>query len=1529
MHRLRAGRVRPAARAVASPANTGRSLLCARHGLSAAASRRSSVQVQAVAATERPLKKVDSQTFDLPKGSKITVTVSLDGSDQIIDLKTDLEAGRLLLHWGVEGGRNYKGGWRLPGGECRPEGTQQYKDRALQTPFRNGSLRIRLDGDEASDIINFVLKDDATNTWYDHLGSNFAVPLRSGKEEAGQAVVKTAERQKLPQALCDTWAWIRWDHAGRPHRSEEQADLEYEAAVAEMSGLLAAGRSLAELQAVADGKLMYSNYRMEVIDPMLGLSALDSIMQVPVQSRAGPDADIPVIIPDSLVAVQAFVMWEQAGKPQGADFGAGARKEIEAKLRQGQTLEEIEWRLKNPGKEYNKQAAAKEQRQKQEQAQAQQQQAQAKVKEAPRAPSPPPAPKVEVGQSMIGGEVKRDPLNLIKKSEAPDLSQDKRSRQEKPLDFLVQQVAVDPATKWRRVYQLGSKSELFAVVKQPQGLEGPTHISLVTDNANQLVLHWGVSKAGSRDWRRAPEDLRPEHTIVLEGGTACETHFQDCQGEEECDVEIAGAKVPLQRLALTLPAGQQDVGGITFVLRSADQTRWYRDANGNFFIPIPTKRGEDLQAADPMSSFRNDLQRTIADNEVNTYHWTLMHRYHKAADIINEVVDGFFEVDTAEAMGDIYVWLRYSASRQLTWQRNYNTQPRILSAAQERLTHTIAKAHSKTTGEAQEWVRLMLSCVGRGGDGQRIRDEILHIMHRNHIPEKKGTWMEEWHQKLHNNTTPDDVPICSAYLAFLEANGDRGAYWRVLSDAGISRQRLESFDRPIVCEPEWFGSGKKDALIREFRNYLGILKAVHSGADLQASAANVGNSLPGGARGYLGYVTSHINSPQILPFLEAAVEARTEISQSLVGNRDLLYLDVALENSIRGAAERGVGSAGFGAAAFMAPLLQNLCLSKGDNEEACYCLKAWTSLPGSVRSGGRPSREEALQAVAVLNRVRRLLSETSDHIVNTIGAFSTALGTAAKCDPWAVEIFAEEVVRGGPAFAVSLVISAIEPTLRQLAELGAWQVISPHEVMGLVEVVEHLSTVQDKVYEEPTVLVVHNVTGEEEIPEGVVGLLTPDAPDVLSHVSVRARNMHVLFATCHDEEPLKQIKDAAGQYLRFKPTAAGAVTWVSPSLQSIDAFTGGILSGESQQGLNQVLNLTIDIPSWCGKWVLPMNEFKDGVVGAKSKNIANLRGKIPDWIRLPAAVTVPFSSFEQALELQENHGVRDQLRGLVQQLKQLPRNVPAPMQLPGAAGNGRSGNGHQPEGPQALLARCRELAMQVQVPGELRQQLAAALKESGIPVPENEQRWSMAIEALRGVWASKYNDRAFYSLRKCGIDADDVRMAVCVMRVVPARYAFVIHTKNPSNNDANEVFCELVKGLGESLVSGMVPGSSIAFAARKDNLEHPETLSYASKSEGMFVRESLIFRSDSNGEDLEGYAGAGLYESITMDETQLVRVDYNDDPITKDPNFRRKVMSDICKVGAAIEAALGSAQDIEGVVDPEGNVYVVQTRPQV
>ncbi len=44
----------------------------------------------------------------------------------------------------------------------------------------------------------------------------------------------------------------------------------------------------------------------------------------------------------------------------------------------------------------------------------------------------------------------------------------------------------------------------------------------------------------------------------------------------------------------------------------------------------------------------------------------------------------------------------------------------------------------------------------------------------------QGGMMEEWHQKLHNNTSPDDVIICQALLAYIDAGLDISAYWATL-----------------------------------------------------------------------------------------------------------------------------------------------------------------------------------------------------------------------------------------------------------------------------------------------------------------------------------------------------------------------------------------------------------------------------------------------------------------------------------------------------------------------------------------------------------------------------------------------------------------------------------------------------------------------------------------------------------------------------------------------------------------------------
>lgn len=102
--------------------------------------------------------------------------------------------------------------------------------------------------------------------------------------------------------------------------------------------------------------------------------------------------------------------------------------------------------------------------------------------------------------------------------------------------------------------------------------------------------------------------------------------------------------------------------------------------------------------------------------------------------------------------------------------------------------------------------------------------------------------------------------------------------------AGIDRARLESFDRPVKVEPQDYPD-KRGQLIHDFRNYLSILKAVHSGADLNASAEAAGGSLPGAAKGHLGYVLSHQGDHIILPLIENAVAARAEIAGNLAGNR--------------------------------------------------------------------------------------------------------------------------------------------------------------------------------------------------------------------------------------------------------------------------------------------------------------------------------------------------------------------------------------------------------------------------------------------------------------------------------------------------------------------------------------------------------------------------------------------------------------------------------------------------------------------
>lgn len=48
------------------------------------------------------------------------------------------------------------------------------------------------------------------------------------------------------------------------------------------------------------------------------------------------------------VNIQAYLLWEQAGQPEGADFAGDARATLEAQLAGGQSLQDIETALRAP-----------------------------------------------------------------------------------------------------------------------------------------------------------------------------------------------------------------------------------------------------------------------------------------------------------------------------------------------------------------------------------------------------------------------------------------------------------------------------------------------------------------------------------------------------------------------------------------------------------------------------------------------------------------------------------------------------------------------------------------------------------------------------------------------------------------------------------------------------------------------------------------------------------------------------------------------------------------------------------------------------------------------------------------------------------------------------------------------------------------------------------------------------------------------------------------------------------------------------
>jgi len=1017
---------------------------------------------------------------------------------------------------------------------------------------------------------------------------------------------------------------------------------------------------------------------------------------------------------------------------------------------------------------------------------------------------------------------------------------------------------------FERTFDIDGQSQLAAVVTKLGVLPGAGstyRISLLSNAPGNLMLHWGIARRSPHEWLLPPESLRGPNTTLWQNHTA-QTAFSPLETWNIVHLDFPEADVPL---------------GIQFVLKQKDDGgHWFKYRGGNFYVPI--RSAIQNQVSLGASEF-TQLADEIIRSEMTHNSWTLMHRFNLCHDMLDRVRNN------VDGLALLFVWLRFSAIRQLIWQRNYNTKPRELAHSQDRLTQKFAEIF-RNEPAARPLARLCLTTVGRGGEGQRIRDEILNIMHRHHIKEMSGHFLEEWHQKLHNNTTPDDVVICQAYIEFLNTNGNQDRFYQVLRDNGVTRERLESFERPIRSNPQFFPQ-LKDGLLHDFWNFLKILKASHSGTDLETAINAARGQLDGDLQGLLRYIWEKRNDPSISPaeLVGKINEARRRLSNQFAHSgalRELLYLDLALEQLVRGIIERNIHLKleGRQLTDLIALVLENVTLSYEDPELAA-CSRHWARL----QSGTAFDAEWSRHAKSAADRIARALSGWMDRFYQLLQPKAEYLGHGFHAEDWTIQLFSEEVVRGNSvSFALSTLLRQLDPLLRKSAHMGNWQIVSRGRGAGKVEVVDSLRAVQRAKYDGPTIIIADKVMGDEDIPEGVTAVIAPDVTDIVSHVAVRARNANLLFASCHDPELFEHLKSLRGHFLQLDVNPAGDV--------GIQETSEAREAKQPEQTEKRKLSL---VSKKFGKYAIALGDFNEKVVGGKSLHQARLRGQLPDWIQLPKSVAIPFGVFEKVLGLSSNKDVAKRYDKLVKQAD---------------------------AGGADILAKLRETVLALRAPDELKAALQQTMTSSGLEWPTD---WEKTWNRIKQVWASKWNDRAFLSRTRMGVPHESLFMAVLIQQVVPADYAFVIHTVNPSTGNGNELFAEVVLGLGETLV-GNYPGRALSFIWDKTT-QKASILSYPSKSIGLYG-SGLIFRSDSNGEDLEGYAGAGLYDSVLLDNPREAALDYSEERLIWDTAFREETTSKIAKIGLEVERACGIPQDIEGGV-AEGRFFLVQTRPQV
>ena len=587
-----------------------------------------------------------------------------------------------------------------------------------------------------------------------------------------------------------------------------------------------------------------------------------------------------------------------------------------------------------------------------------------------------------------------------------------------------------------------------------------------------------------------------------------------------------------------------------------------------------------------------------------------------------------------------------------------------------------------------------------------------------------------------------------------------------------------------------------------------------------------------------------------------------------------------------------------------------MALSAGGDHE----LEATASEAEALAHQGLPEGEEGgLRVQAIAERARRAAVDFCSLLESLFDGRASSLGDALGIDRDSVSVFTEGQIRASVVFQSAKFASLLLRVSRRITGAAGWDCVVQGEAIGTLKSVMRLTPEECASFKEPVILLVANADGDEEVSTCgpyVRGVVLCHALPHLSHLALRARQAQVPLIAVEDENLVDHARSLLDKST-VKLSANASTIKLEETNETVTVDTA-----VSQQSEKPTLHLDADLSR--ASTVLSLVDLderglKDSIriAGTKSAmcaRLSSIAARSSHAFAAPTGVVIPFGAMEYAAasvgDLERLDVMIHSLNAMTQDPEQIRETCEAIQSL--IRGLRPSSSTFQVTA-QKFGPNARVMVRSSANVEDLEGMSAAGLYDS---IPNVNLHDEDAFgRAVADVWASLYTTRAVASRAAAGIDHLEANMCVLVQEMLSPEVSFVLHTKHPLTNDPKSAYLEFALGLGETLASGAVRGTPCRVSVDRES-RRATVNAFASFG-------TALVRDDDSPSGMKSVAA-----------------NYTTHWLQTDAKKREDIVGKLVDIGSMLERELSPssdellAQDIEGCILPDGQIYIVQARPQ-